>query len=288
MKKKTWIALLVVLLLIPGIMVYAADDPNLLASSVGEVKANDAYTFCVDLSGIPETYTNYTLSLAVSPEVTYLSTQENVSFTYNAVQKTYQIASADLAGISSLNVSAFLPEDALSGATYTVTAVALSESGESVTDTLTFTVAASSEEENGSEAKTGTGTEETAGDTAGASGVTGGSGSTVASSASVSSSGSAATATYQGSYHNYLASLAVSGYDFQSEFIKTNDTYFITVANDVTAVTVDAAADDEDAVVAVTGNDDLSVGVNKILVSVTAENGNVRTYRIYVTREDAA
>ncbi|HMM07054.1 MAG TPA: cadherin-like beta sandwich domain-containing protein [Clostridiales bacterium] len=287
MKKKTWIPVIALLLLIPGMLVYGADDTNLLVSSVSEVEAQGAYSFSVDLTGIPETDTGYTLSLTVSPEVTGLTTKESVSVTYNAVQKSYQIASADLVGLSSLNALAYLPADAVSGTTYTVTAVLLSDSGVSISDTLTFTVAPRPvEEETGGESKDETENETANGSTAGASAAAGGGTATPAASASTVSS--AATVTYQGSYNNYLSSLAVTDYAFQTDFTKTNDTYFITVANDVSDITVSAVAEDDAAVVAVTGNDDLAVGVNKVLVSVTAENGNLRTYRIYVTRENVA
>ena len=37
--------------------------------------------------------------------------------------------------------------------------------------------------------------------------------------------------------------------------------------------------------VVITGNTNLKVGVNKVLVTVNAENGSSRVYRIFVTRE---
>ena len=100
-----------------------------------------------------------------------------------------------------------------------------------------------------------------------------------------SGSGSASSAdktTYTGSADNYLESLRVSGYEFTQNFNKTNDTYFITVKSGVDSVNVKAAAADENAEVVITGTEDLSTGRNKVLVSVTAENGSVRVYRIYV------
>ncbi len=284
MKKKIWLAVSALLLLIPGMLAYGADDTNLLISSVSEVEAQGAYGFCVDLTGIAETDANYTLSLTISPEATGLTTKEGVSFTYNAVQKSYQIASADLAGLSSLNASAYLPADAVSGTTYTVTAVVLGEDGASISDTLTFTVALTpGQEETGGESKEVSEKAVVNGSTSGAP-ATSGSGTVAATDSALS----AGTAAYQGSYNNYLSSLTVTDYTFQTDFSKTNDTYFITVAHDVSNVTVNAAAEDAAAVVAVTGNGDLAVGVNKVLISVTAENGNMRTYRIYVTREDMA
>ena len=52
--------------------------------------------------------------------------------------------------------------------------------------------------------------------------------------------------------------------------------------DDVTSVDVTAAASSSSATVQITGADELSASDSKILVSVTAESGSVRNYRIYV------
>ncbi len=88
--------------------------------------------------------------------------------------------------------------------------------------------------------------------------------------------------TYTGSADNYLESLKVKGHEFSQTFHKTNDTYFVTADAETESVTVTAVPSDDDAEVVVTGAEDLSVGRNKVMVSVTAENGDVRVYRIYV------
>ena len=283
MKKKRLIGIIAsLLLLIPGIWAYAADGTSLITSSVSEVEAGKAYSFSVDLTQIPDTYTSYTLSIGVSPEISYLTTTESVSFTYNAVKKEYEIASSDLAGLTSLTVSAYLPATVTDGAAYTVTAAALDTSGASVGNALTFTAkAAAGEDGSGTGSNTGT-TETPSAATTG----TGAGGGTASASASAPASSGTGNTTYQGSYNNYLSALTVTGYELQADFQKTNDTYFITVPNDVTAVTVKATADDDGAAAKVAGDSDLAVGINKVLISVTAENGDVRTYRIYVTRED--
>ena len=92
------------------------------------------------------------------------------------------------------------------------------------------------------------------------------------------------TVTYNGSNNNYLSKLSVSGYTLNKEFSKDNSTYFITVENDVDLLDITATQEDETAIVCVYGNEFLSEGTNKILISVTAKNGNVRNYRIYVTK----
>lgn len=99
-----------------------------------------------------------------------------------------------------------------------------------------------------------------------------------------STSVAASTVTYNGDSNNYLSSLSVDGYDIMPTFSKTSNTYFVNVSNDVTSVSIDADAEDSDAKVSIYGNTNLQVGENKILVSVTAENGDVKTYRIYVIK----
>ena len=97
--------------------------------------------------------------------------------------------------------------------------------------------------------------------------------------------GTTQTATYKGSRNNYLNSITVTGYDLTPEFKKTNNTYFLTVGNEVTNVSVNTTKEDSSAVVTASGNTNLKVGLNKVLISVLAKNGDVRYYRIYVTRQ---
>ena len=91
------------------------------------------------------------------------------------------------------------------------------------------------------------------------------------------------TVTYNGSNNNYLSSLSVKGYSLNKDFSKDSNTYFVTVEKSISSVTVNTNQEDSTATVNIYGNENLKTGVNKILVNVTAENGNVRTYRIYVT-----
>ena len=92
------------------------------------------------------------------------------------------------------------------------------------------------------------------------------------------------TVTYNGSSNTYLSSLSIDGYSFTSDFNKTNLSYFVNVDNSVTSIDVSSVAEDSTSSVSVYGNNDLSVGTNKVLVTVTSENGNTKTYRIYVNR----
>jgi hypothetical protein len=65
------------------------------------------------------------------------------------------------------------------------------------------------------------------------------------------SSSSTQTVTYKGSRNNYLTNVTVSGYDLTPEFKKTNSTYFLKVANDVTSLTVTAAKEDSTSVMTI-------------------------------------
>lgn len=96
----------------------------------------------------------------------------------------------------------------------------------------------------------------------------------------------AETITYNGSSNNYLLDLYVTGYDFTESFNKDNETYFLTVNNDVSSLTTIAVPEEEKSTVKIYGNEEINVGTNKILVTVTAEDGSVRNYRIYVTRQE--
>lgn len=89
------------------------------------------------------------------------------------------------------------------------------------------------------------------------------------------------TATYNGSKNNYLKKLKVKGISLNTKFNKENTTYFINVT-DTSSLKITATAEDDDAKVVITGNDNIKQGTNKILIAVTAENGDVRYYRIFV------
>lgn len=89
---------------------------------------------------------------------------------------------------------------------------------------------------------------------------------------------------YPGSQNNYLKSLSISNVEFKNEFKKTTSDYFAQVDKNTTNVVVNAEAEASDAIVTIYGNTDLQDGKNKIIISVTAADGSVRNYRIYVTK----
>lgn len=88
---------------------------------------------------------------------------------------------------------------------------------------------------------------------------------------------------YKGDRNNYLLSLSIDGVDFKNEFKKTTQTYFAKV-EDISSVNVNATPEDDNAVVTIYGNEELESEMNKILVQVTAENGDIRSYRIFIEK----
>lgn len=90
----------------------------------------------------------------------------------------------------------------------------------------------------------------------------------------------------EGSSNNDLSSLEVEGYDLDPVFDKDETSYSITVPSDVDSITVNADAEDDNATVEITGNDNLQSGENTVTVKVTAENGDEKEYTITVTKEE--
>lgn len=296
MKKKKMIAtltLLVLCLAIPGYLA-AADDINLVGSGMTETTPGGTVTYTVDLTHIPATYTDYTISVAASAAPASIHFGKSTTPSYDAATGTYTVGSGDLSQISSLTVTIVLPDDVEAGTEFTVTTTVTGTEGNSISDALTFSVKAAENkdepipaDENTPEnsGNQGSGTQGTGSGSFSGGGAVSTGGSSVAA-ASGNSSGTD-TVAYNGSYNNYLESLSVDGYGFQTEFSKTNETYFITVGSDVESLSINAAAEDGEATFTVAGQSSLRAGLNKILVSVTAENGSVRNYRIYVTKEEA-
>lgn len=89
---------------------------------------------------------------------------------------------------------------------------------------------------------------------------------------------------YYYSSNNYLKSLEVSGYDI--EFDKYTEKYNITIKNGINSLDIIALAEDSDARVEITGNSDFKEGENIVVITVTAENGSTREYKLVVTMEE--
>ena len=99
-----------------------------------------------------------------------------------------------------------------------------------------------------------------------------------------SSVGSNSSTTYKGSSNNYLSNITVKGYQLNKSFIKERLTYFVTVPNNVKSLNISTSKESSKASVNISGNSNFSVGVNKVLITVTAEDGRIKNYRVFVTR----
>lgn len=89
-----------------------------------------------------------------------------------------------------------------------------------------------------------------------------------------------------GSPNNWLKSLGVSGYTLTPTFTGGTTDYSVIVDYSVTSVSVSAATVNGNARVQGTGNQTLQVGENRIPITVTAQNGAVRTYTITILRKN--
>lgn len=92
----------------------------------------------------------------------------------------------------------------------------------------------------------------------------------------------------QASYskNNNLKSLSVDGYELSPAFDKDILEYKISVPDTETQVKVNASVQDATARVSGTGTKELSEGINKIDIVVTAQNGSTKTYTILVDVKD--
>lgn len=86
------------------------------------------------------------------------------------------------------------------------------------------------------------------------------------------------------SSNNYLKSLSVDGYELEPEFIRENDTYTIYVKDreNVTSLNITAEADDDSAKIDGIGTVQITPDQNSININVTAENGNLKIYKINI------
>lgn len=84
------------------------------------------------------------------------------------------------------------------------------------------------------------------------------------------------------SSNNFLKELRVEGLTIP--FVKETTTYNLTVANTVTSLQIVATQEDSKATVAIKGNANFKPGTNTVLVEVTAENGQTKTYKLIVNK----
>jgi hypothetical protein len=84
--------------------------------------------------------------------------------------------------------------------------------------------------------------------------------------------------------NNYLSGLSVEGYGITPEFNPSIDTYYLTVDNSVTYIDIGATAVASTSSIGGVGTIELTEGTNTIPVVCKAQNGNTRTYTLYVQR----
>lgn len=89
--------------------------------------------------------------------------------------------------------------------------------------------------------------------------------------------------TYYYSSNNYLKSLEIDGYEIT--FNKETNEYKITVKSDVTSLDIKAIPEDSRARVEITGNEKFKKGNNTVTITVTAEDGSTREYKITANKE---
>ena len=85
---------------------------------------------------------------------------------------------------------------------------------------------------------------------------------------------------------NYLSSLSIDGYNLSPKFDKNTTTYTLSLPNNVNSINVSAKTNDSKASVSGTGKIGVKEGINKIYLTVTAENGNRKTYTLKVTVQE--
>lgn len=81
-----------------------------------------------------------------------------------------------------------------------------------------------------------------------------------------------------------LKDLTVDGYNVA--FDDSKDTFTLKVPKEVESIKVNATPDSSAAKVEITGYENLEAGENTVSIKVTAENGNAKTYKLIVTRDD--
>ena len=89
------------------------------------------------------------------------------------------------------------------------------------------------------------------------------------------------------SFVSWLSNISIKGYSLNKAFIKERLTYFVTVPNNVKSLNITAKKESSTSSVTISGNSNFEVGLNKVLITVTSEDGRIKNYRIYVTRLDS-
>lgn len=87
------------------------------------------------------------------------------------------------------------------------------------------------------------------------------------------------------SSNNNLKDIVIDGYEI--EFDKDTLEYKITVGSDVTSLDISALVEDASAWAKIEGNENFKEGENTVTITVYAQNGETKTYKILVNKEKA-
>ncbi len=88
---------------------------------------------------------------------------------------------------------------------------------------------------------------------------------------------------YYYSSNNYLKTLEAKGYEIK--FDRDTLEYELSVNNNVKSLDITAIAEDSRSRVEITGNENFKTGKNTVVITVKAENGDVKEYKLIVTRK---
>jgi hypothetical protein len=92
-----------------------------------------------------------------------------------------------------------------------------------------------------------------------------------------------------GNPNNWLKTLTVDGYTLTPTFTVSSTTdYSLIVSQSTSSITVKATTVNSNAKISGTGTVKLNSGTNTIKINVTAQNGNIRTYKLTVVRGSAS
>lgn len=253
--------------------VFVSGENTFLTCGKTEAKAGEDIKIEVDLSGISEEeYGEYNLKLTVEPSdaAVAIRTDEDVDVTINNTRGICTIRYEALSYFDKLGFTVRTDAGLTDKVSFTVKAEIEGETKTSE-ESIALTAVPDAEKEDKPEKETKPRRSSSSGSSGG--GVVdagdGGDGENV----------------YRGSGDNYLSSLKIEGYKMEQKFHKTRDTYFVRTGKDVRSLKVSAAASSKSAKVDIMGSDSISGDMSKILINVTAENGDVRVYRIYVMQE---
>ncbi len=85
------------------------------------------------------------------------------------------------------------------------------------------------------------------------------------------------------SKNNNLSSLSITGNNITPSFNKDTLEYNLEVENDIRKITINATKEDNKSSITGTGEKDLTEGLNKFAIVVTAQNGSKKTYTVNIT-----